>query len=114
MSDQRLPPHLQIAESVTEDEYRRSLWQSKIVLTAALSAGTIVSIPLILMYGIWIGIPAAGVVAVLIERSLHRVFKDAHKAKTERMKRYKELKAFRERSPTQVPADQQQSADKTP
>lgn len=97
MSEERLPPHLQIAETVTEDEYRRSVWQSKVVLVSALGAGIILSIPLILSLGAWRGLPAAGLLAVVIERILHRVFKDAHKAKTVRMKRYKELKAYRNR-----------------
>lgn len=77
------------------------MWQSKIVMTTAIVAGVAVGIPLVVVYGFLIGFFAAGAIAVLIERLLHRVFKDAYKAKTERMRRYKELKEFRERATTQ-------------
>jgi len=83
------------------------MWQSKVVLVSALGGGIILSFPLILLFGIFIGVPVAGLLAVLLERLLHRIFKDAHKAKTVRMKRYIELKAFRERNAMQSSSSQQ-------
>jgi hypothetical protein len=95
MSEKRLPPHLQIAESVTEEEYKSAMWQSKVVLTTALLTGMVLSIPMIVLVGYLEGVMAAGFSAILVERSLHFVFKDARKARTERIKRYKELRIYR-------------------
>ena len=60
MSEKRLPPHLQIAESVTEEEYKSALWQSKVVLTVALLTGMILSLPMIYVLGLFYGLTVAG------------------------------------------------------
>ena len=97
MNDIRIPPHLKIAEAVSKGEYERARVQSKVVLITAMSVGIIFSIPLIIIFSIWIGLPLAGLSSVLTERIMNVLLKDAHKAKTHRMKKYKELAAFKER-----------------
>jgi len=97
MSKINIPPHLKIAESVTDEEYRSAKLESKIVLLTALTVGIILGFALIFRISIWVGLPAAGGAAILTERIMNSFLKNAHKAKTHRMKHYKELKAFKDR-----------------
>lgn len=98
MTGARIPPHLKIAESVTADEYQRAMVQSKIVILIAVILGMAVVLLFILFgIGAFKGLIWGGGLAVFTERMLHRIFKDAHKARTHRFKHYKELKAYRER-----------------
>lgn len=67
------------------------------MLFSAMSVGMILAIPLALLLSVWIGLPVAGLSAVLTERIMNALLKDAQKLRTHRMKRYPELKAFKAR-----------------
>jgi hypothetical protein len=97
MSNIRIPPHLQVAQSVTEEEYMKAKTQGRIVMICAMTAGVVSAIPLVWLYGFLLGLPAAGIAGALAERVLSAVFKDAHKVRTQRIQKYRELKEFKER-----------------
>lgn len=97
MSNIRIPPHLQVAQSVTEEEYRKANTQGRIVMICAMTAGVVSAIPLIFLFGMLLGLPGAGFLAFVTERILSAVFKDAHKVRTQRLQKYRELKEFKER-----------------
>ncbi len=96
MSDIIIPPHLKIAESVTDAEYQSAVREKRIVVIILFIAGIIVTTTTIFSFGLLVGITAAVVILLALERILNRFFKHAHKANTIRMSRYRELKAYKE------------------
>lgn len=96
MSDLLIPPHLKVAENVTEEEYVSAMRERKLVVIILIAAGISVVIPMVFIFGLWIGVPVSTLLLVLIERILNRIFKNAHKARTLKMVRYKELKFYKE------------------
>jgi hypothetical protein len=96
MSNLLIPPHLKVAENVTEEEYVSAIRERKLVVIIIIAAGILIFIPVISIFGLWIGTPVSALLLVLIERALNRIFKNAHKARTLKMVRYKELKFYRE------------------
>lgn len=95
MSKLLIPPHLKIAESVTEEEYKSAQVQSKVLLAVAMLSG--LAAFSIFPAGILVKLAAAGFTGFLVEKLMHVFLKDAHKVKTHRLKHYKDLKAFKER-----------------
>lgn len=95
MSKLLIPPHLKVAETVTEEEYRSGQVQSKVLLIVALFSGIIFFF--LFPAGVVLKLCLAGFTGFLVEKLMHVILKDAHKVKTHRLKHYKELKAFKER-----------------
>jgi hypothetical protein len=98
MSEEILPPHLKISSTVTEEEYAKARWQSRVVLFPALLLGVAIAAGLILLgtQGI-ISLGAGGFCAIGCERLLDRVFAEGKKMRTQRMKLYPQLRDYRKR-----------------
>jgi lipopolysaccharide/colanic/teichoic acid biosynthesis glycosyltransferase len=96
MSELLIPQHLKVAENVTEEEYSSAIRERRLVVIILIIAAILVIIPLVLIFGLLIGTALAGLLLVLVERVLNKIFKNAHKARTIKMVRYKELRFYRE------------------
>jgi len=98
MTEQQLPPHLKIAETVTEEEFSKAKWQSRVIFISALVSGIVVAGVLVLFVtGGVKGLIGGGLVAIGIERLLDRMLPEGRKMKTQRMKIYPDLRDFRRR-----------------
>ena len=98
MSESLLPPHLKVAETVTEEEYRRARWQRAITLIVSMGVGVSVAFCGIIFSAHirnWFAIGIA--LAIGLERLLNFMLKDGHKMSTLRMKVYPELRGWRDR-----------------
>ncbi|MFD2159197.1 hypothetical protein ACFSW8_09835 [Rubritalea tangerina] len=93
---ENLPPHLKISSTVTDEEYNRAKRQSIIVWSVALGFGSLTGLIAFYTLGGIRSLIIAGVVGTLLERVMNSILKDAHKTRTLRLKRYPELKKFRE------------------
>jgi hypothetical protein len=96
MSELLIPQHLKVAENVTEEEYASAIRERRLVVIIIIITALFVIIPAILLFGIWIGTPLTVLLMALVDRILNKIFKNAHKARTIKMVRYKELKFYRE------------------
>lgn len=97
MSNFIIPPHLKMAESVTDEEYLIAIRERRIVVTILIIVGIIITLMFVFHMGLLTGIPISAAILAALERILNRLFKNAHKVSTTRMARYKELKAYKER-----------------
>lgn len=98
VSERLLPHHLKIAETVTEDEYRRARWQRLVTLAVSLGSGVSVAFCGIVFateVRNWFAIGIA--LAIGLERTLNALLKDGHKMSTQRMKVYPQLRDWRAR-----------------
>ena len=99
MADLVIPPHLKIAESVTAEEYATAKKQQVIVYSTALVTG-MVAVVVIFLFGIamvW-SLVGGGLLAIGCERVMDGIFPEGKKMRTQRMKVYLELKAYRDRA----------------
>ena len=96
MSDLKIPPHLKVAENVTEEEYASAIRERRVIVMIIIIAALSLVIPCILVLGVYFGLGLSVVVLVLLERALNKIFTNAHKMRTIRMVRYKELRLYRE------------------
>lgn len=100
MNKNLLPPHLKIAETVTEEEYCQARWQRLVTLSTAMIIGVSVAFGGIVFSTETLNWFAAGIaLAIGLERILNVVLKDGHKMSTQRMKVYPELRDYRKRNP---------------
>lgn len=97
MSDERLPPHLQIARTVTDEEYATAKWQCRVILLTALGVGMVGGVAAVLLLGGVKGLAIAGLMAIACERLMDRIFPQGRKMRTQRMKVYPELRDYRVR-----------------
>ena len=98
MNQELLPPHLKIAETVTDKEYATAKWQNQLVLLSALMTGIAVTGGLALFVtGMLKSLVGGGLFAIGVERLLDQIFPHGKKMRTQRMKVYPELQNFRKR-----------------
>ncbi len=98
MSELRIPPHLQVAESVTESEYEKAKWQSRVILITALAVGFVATVILVLfVVGGVLGLAGGGLAGIVTERVMDQVFPEGKKMRTLRVKVYPELRDYRQR-----------------
>lgn len=97
MSDLIIPPHLKVAENVTEEEYASAIRERRMIVIILIVASLLLILPCIWFYGILGGTALMVVLVVALERVLNKILKNAHKMRTIRMVRYKELRLYREK-----------------
>ena len=93
--EENLPPHLKVAAGVTEEEYARVIRQSRIVAFTSVASGIVIATLLLFFFFFLIAAIAGALAGVAAERLMNMSLKDAHKAKTLRIKMYPELRSFR-------------------
>ena len=93
-----LPPHLKIAETVTAEEYAKAKQQQVIVYSTALILGVVVVVILFVLglAAIW-SLAGGGLLAIGCERVMDQMFPEGKKMRTQRMKVFPELIAYRKR-----------------
>ena len=101
-----MPPHLKIAASVTEEEYQLAKKQSRQLKVFLVGSIFLLSVPMVLVFGALVGIPAGIAAAMGVERMLNSVLKEARKANTEQMKRYEELRIYRDKMAAREESDE--------
>ncbi len=92
-----LPPHLKVAETVTDQEYAKAKWQSQVILLVALAAGVVVAAILMFLWSGMKGLVVGGLAGVGSERLMDQILTEGKKMRTQRMKVYPQLRDYLKR-----------------
>ena len=106
MSELIIPPHFKVAENVTEEEYASAIRERRLIVIILIIAASVMVIPCVVIFGVYVGLGLSVLALVLLERLLNQIFKNAHKMRTIRMVRYKELRLYREKMRPAPKSDQ--------